>query len=154
MLFDVFVLNAAYRLVRCEQETSVPKDQPAMWGFSFHQKNSGWLYLGGLWSFADFTLAQETTINYSAALEVRFSEGRSIRREKQCNLSVGDLQSPHCLKPHYNGQWRTCIRYEEQTPQGLIWSYSFHLQSLLPFLCMLDTDWLSKCDVTKLYIVQ
>lgn len=133
MLFDLFVL--AYCRVWAgdfHRPVSHVRTDVYIDSFSFHQKISGWLYVGGLWAFADFTLAQETTINYSLALEVRFSEGRSIWREKQCNLSVGDLQSPHCLKPHYKGQWRTCIRFEKQTP--LIWSYNFHLQNVRHWL--------------------
>lgn len=53
---------------------------------------------------------------------------------KQCNLSVADLQSPSCLKPHYNDQQRNCIRHEEQ-PQGLSEDYKFKVQRLL--------DWIS-----------
>lgn len=60
--------------------------------------------------------AQKRTINHSLVLDVRFSEVRV--QSDQCNLSVADLQSPRCLKPHYKGQQRNCVRHEGQ-PQGL-----------------------------------
>ena len=60
--------------------------------------------------------AQKRTINHSLVLDVRFSEVRV--QSDQCNLSVADLQSPHCLKPHYKGQQRNCVRHEVQS-QGL-----------------------------------